>query len=452
MGGSDGGRTLYRYRFGTAEYDESRRELRVAGEVVDLEPKPLEVLAYLLAHAGKPVSRRQLLDAVWGRRPAVDNVVGNTVLKLRRALGPDNARRVVTLPRVGLRIEEPVERIVIPPPTLARARSPGTGVPLRPNWVLERQLGSGNVWLARQVRTGRCLVYRFADDEACLRALRREMALLRLLREALPRASGFVDVVDWNFSELPFFVEARYAGENLADWSQREGRLSAMPTAQRIELFLQVADTVAAAHGVGVLHQALQPSCVLVQARTDGGWTLRLTGFGGTRLPLADLDIADDDGAFRDHRTPPSPYRAPELSVDGIPTVQSDLYALGVILYQMLIADLSRPPAPGVASQIEDVRLRAQLARALHDDPAQRFGSVAELAAQLRTLAPATVRGAGPSDPPNEIRTEVRRVWQYRPLIVLAAVLIAAALAGSLGFRMGAERPTGNAVVPCVQE
>ena len=48
---------FYRWRFGTVEFDEARRELRVAGLAVDIEHKPLEVLSLLLRHAGEAVTK-----------------------------------------------------------------------------------------------------------------------------------------------------------------------------------------------------------------------------------------------------------------------------------------------------------------------------------------------------------------------------------------------------------
>jgi non-specific serine/threonine protein kinase len=80
---------LYRYRFGTAEFDEARSELRVGGLPVELEPRPAQVLLQLLRHPDELVTREELFDAVWGDRPTVDNVLANAVAKLRKALGPE---------------------------------------------------------------------------------------------------------------------------------------------------------------------------------------------------------------------------------------------------------------------------------------------------------------------------------------------------------------------------
>jgi non-specific serine/threonine protein kinase len=70
---------LYRYRFGSVQFDESRFELEVAGTVVDLELKPLQVLGQLLAHAGEVVSREELLEEIWAGRVTVEHVLTNAV-------------------------------------------------------------------------------------------------------------------------------------------------------------------------------------------------------------------------------------------------------------------------------------------------------------------------------------------------------------------------------------
>lgn len=449
---ADKGSVLYRYRFGSAEYDALRRELRVGGIVVDLEPKPMEVLAFLLEHAGEAVSREQLLDTVWGRRPAIDNLVANTVLKLRRALGPDNAQRIVTLPRIGFRIDEPVERIAV-----GRQRPgaldfrPGAQVPMRPHWVLERRLGlpGGNeVWLARQTKTGRLQVFKFAGDGSRLSALKREVTLYRLLSRALPATDGFVEIVDWNFSDPPFFVEAEYAGENLADWAAQDARLAKMPAPDRIALFLRIADAVSAAHGAGVLHKDLKPTNVLVHERDGGELDVRLTDFGSARLleseRLAEMGITVM-GLTREFGSASSGtpvYMAPELIAGGSPTLQSDLYSLGVMLYQMLAGDLSRPLAAGWERDIADPLLREDIAGAVHGDPAQRLGSVTQLIERLRTLDARRVQNQERQRREAEaeaLAAQVARAKARRPLLVATVCVLIAGLIASFGFYLRSE-------------
>src|SRR5690606_28723635 len=71
------------WTFGEAEFDEGRWQLRVRGEPVDLERRPLEVLQYLLRHAGEAVTKDELLAAAWSGRVVVEAVLTNAIGKLR---------------------------------------------------------------------------------------------------------------------------------------------------------------------------------------------------------------------------------------------------------------------------------------------------------------------------------------------------------------------------------
>src|SRR5205814_8140467 len=87
------------WTFAGREFDESRLELRVNGKPVELELKPLEILLQLLKHAGEVVSKDELLDAVWPGLSVAEGSLSTAVYKLRKALGDDDSRIVVTVPR-----------------------------------------------------------------------------------------------------------------------------------------------------------------------------------------------------------------------------------------------------------------------------------------------------------------------------------------------------------------
>jgi DNA-binding winged helix-turn-helix (wHTH) protein len=150
---ASGRAALYRYRFGDAVFDESRFELEVAGAVVELELKPLQVLGQLLAHAGEVVSREELLEEIWTGRVTVEHVLTNAVAKLRKALGAADGERILTVPRIGYRLTGPVEKAAVGARLASRLDlkigAPVTG---REHFVLERQLSASagaEVWVAR---------------------------------------------------------------------------------------------------------------------------------------------------------------------------------------------------------------------------------------------------------------------------------------------------------------
>lgn len=390
---------LFRYRFGSAEFDEARFELRVAGTPVEIQRKPLEILACLLAHAGEVVTKDELLDLVWEGRPTVENVIANAVAKLRGALGAENADRIVTQPRVGYRFTGNFERTAVGRTWTSQLElAAGMPVPARPNFVLEAMLSrsvASEVWLARHSKTREARVYKFSPDGERLAALKREATVARLLRENLGEQRFFAKLLDWNFEVPPFFLEYEYGGQNLAEWAKGEGALASLSTSQRLALFLQIVDGVAAAHAVGVLHKDLKPANVLVGANESGECELKLTDFGSSRLlepgrlaalGITQLGLTMTASVLSDSGSGTPLYLAPELLTGAPPTVRSDVYALGVMLYQILVGDFRKPLTPGWERDIADPLLRQDIADAAAGDPARRLQTAVELAERLRRL------------------------------------------------------------------
>ena len=397
MFGGDMDVQLYRWRFGTVEYDEARRELRIAGLPVEIEHKPLEVLSLLLRHAGEVVTKAELFETAWAGRVTVDNVLATAVGKLRKALDATGESRIATVPRVGYRFDGPLERMAVgAAPSSPLALEAGQPVPGRDHFLLERQLGrtlGSEVWLARHPRSRDARVFKFALDGKHLASIKREATLLRLLRESLGERDDFTRIVDWNFESAPYFLESEYGGESLADWAADGDRLARMDTAQRLAFLLPAIKAVAAAHDVGVLHKDLKPANVLVAQRGED-WQLRLTDFGSSRLlqpeRLAELCITRLGMTVADAASESSSgtplYLAPELLAGQPATTRSDVYALGVMLYQWLAGDLRRPLAPGWERDIPDPLLRDDIAQATDTDPDRRMGNADELAARLQRL------------------------------------------------------------------
>lgn len=387
--------TLYRYRFGVAEFDESRFTLTVSGLAVDLEQKPLQVLAVLLRQVSKAVSREDLYSAVWAGRVTVDQVLTNAVAKLRKALGEREGGRIVTLPRTGYRFEGPVERTAVGARFASRLDlEAGEPVPGRERITLQSQLSvsvDSEVWLAKDTKTGELCVFKFCHDAERVSTLKREATLYRVLRESLGERDDLVRILDWNFETSPYYLESEYGGPNLVRWAQTDGALAALSRDDRLALFLQIADTVAAAHAVGVLHKDLKPTNVLVSAPPGARPKVRLIDFGSGRLlepgRLAELGITQlGMTVVQDPGSGTPLYLAPEIIAGRAPTIQSDVYALGLILYQLLVADVRRPMAPGWENEIGDPLLAADIGAATHGDPAKRLNNVPELTARLRSL------------------------------------------------------------------
>jgi eukaryotic-like serine/threonine-protein kinase len=429
---------LYRWRFGAVEFDEARNELRVAGLPVEVEHKPLQVLALLLRHAGEVVTKEELFDTVWAGRITVDHVLATAIGKLRRALETGGEGRIATLPRIGYRFDGPVERIAVgQQPASALKLEQGQPVPGREHFLLERPLGQtlgSEVWLARQPRSREARVFKFSLDGEHLSAIKREATLARVLHDTLGERDDFVRVYDWNFESPPFFLECEYGGQALPEWAAEGDRLASMARDDRIAFFAEIADAVAAAHGVGVLHKDLKPANILVAPRGDG-WRPRLTDFGNSRLlqperleelGITRLGMTVDRAGDASSGTPL--YLAPELVTGQPATVRSDLYALGVILYQWLVGDLRRPMAPGWEREIDDPLLRRDVAEATDNDPARRLADAAELADRLRRLPQRhaeRARREADERAAEALRTALERNRVRRPWLIAAMVVLA---------------------------
>ena len=360
-----GAQTLYRHRFDDVEFDAARVELRVAGARVELEQRPLQVLALLLRHVDEVVPRHAFFDQVWQGRPTVDNVLANAVAKLRKALGATAGARLLNVPRVGYRLRGPVERVIAGRRAIAPfALRAGQPIPGRGHFRLLECLdphATASVWRVRHDKTGETRVYKFATDAERLDALKREVTIHRVLRESLGERDDLVRVVDWNFDAPPCWLQSEDGGRDLARWAREEPAFAGASVERRIEWFLQVVDAVAAAHRAGVLHKDLKPANVLV-AKNGEGWQLRVADFGSGRLleprRLQDLGITrmgmTVSGAMPDRAGMTLLYLAPEVLAGEAPSLRSDVYALGLMLLQMLAGDLHRTLAPGWEHAIAD--------------------------------------------------------------------------------------------------
>ena len=173
---------------------------------------------------------------------------------------------------------------------------------------------------------------------------------------------------------------------------------------------IQIADGLSAAHLLGIFHRDLKPANVML---TDGG-LIKILDFGLARQ--LDVDEADFDPASPGRRMPPQPeatytarggtiaYMAPEQFVTGRSSVQSDVFALGLILYELCSGrhPFHRPDAPefqtiraiqfaeppNLREIVPDlpIELESVILRCLEKQPSARFASAADVREGLRTV------------------------------------------------------------------
>lgn len=384
------------WRFADCEFDELSRELRVRGSVVPIEAKPLDILIQLLSHPGEVLTKEELLTAVWSDVEVVDGSLATAVSKLRKALGDDERPVIATIPRIGYRLAVPVICTTVgAPPVPAPEFSPGDPVPRREQWVLVERLegsGSSDVWIAEHSKTRERRVFKFAADAVHLQGLKREITVSRLLRDALGERPDFVRTLEWNLEAPPFFLESEYAGPNLAQWADEQRGLANVPRAVRLQILVDAARAVAAAHDLGVLHKDLKPGNILMAPTRPA--TVKVADFGSAALSdpsrlqaLGITNLGFTTSADKDRSlTGTLMYMAPEVLAGQSPSASADVYALGVLLYQMLVGDFRTPLAAGWEAGIDDPILCRDIADAANGDPAKRLHSAAAFAERLSTV------------------------------------------------------------------
>jgi Protein kinase domain len=242
------------------------------------------------------------------------------------------------------------------------------------------------------------------------------------------------------------FLTMEYVdGEDLATLLRRIGRL---PQDKAIEIARQLCAGIAAAHERGVLHRDLKPANVMI----DGDGNVRITDFG--------LAVAAGDLNMSRAGTPQ--YMAPEQLSGGAATVKSDIYALGLVLFEMFtgkrafeaktfneLVKLHESPAvttpTSVVRDLDPVVERIIL-RCLEHDPAQRPGSALAVAAALPGGDPLAAALAAGETPSPEMVAAAGERSAFSPVIGLS--LFAAVIAGLLTMAVLSDRVILAARIP----
>jgi serine/threonine-protein kinase len=228
----------------------------------------------------------------------------------------------------------------------------------------------------------------------------------------------------------------------------RNGRI---PTDKAVEYVQQVLTALAYAHARGIVHRDIKPANMML----TGSGVVKLMDFGIAR-------IAADQKLTQTGRTVGSLYYMSPEQINGADLdARSDLYSLGISLYELVTksrpfqgdSDYSIMAAHLEAQPVPPIEVDPSLPRALNDiilmsiakDPAQRFQSADAFRAALRSVSPAPVASSAPTAMPAPPRAASSRRGVYMALgsIVTVAVLAVAALQGPKLFESSsASSPT----------
>ena len=323
---------------------------------------------------------------------------------------------------------------------------------------VERELGAGGmatVYLARDIKHER---------DVALKVLREDLSASigagRFLREIKIAAQlqhpHILPLLDSGEADgRLYFVMPYVRGQSLRERLAREGEL---PVHEAVRLLIEIVDALAEAHAHGVVHRDIKPDNVMLSGRhalvTDFGVAKAISEATG-RNSITTLGVAVG--------TPT--YMSPEQAVaDPHVDHRSDIYAVGVVAYEMLTG---RPPFVGgspqqvLAAQVTATPDRVSkhraavspaldqiVSRCLEKRPSDRFQSASELLAALEPLAtPST--GMTPAELPPVMAGGRRPAWL---LPAIAAAVVGALVVGSIMYaRRGGSATARTAALDRVQ-
>jgi eukaryotic-like serine/threonine-protein kinase len=260
--------------------------------------------------------------------------------------------------------------------------------------------GMGTVMAATHLHLEQRVALKFllpsmaAKADIVQRFLREARAAVKIHSEHVAR------VLDVGTHEgSPYMVMEYLEGGDLAQILAARG---ALPAGEAVGYVLEACEAIAEAHALGIVHRDLKPANLYLAQRPGGKPAIKVLDFGISKAPAATVD----DVLTKTSAVMGSPsYMSPEQLVSAASVdPRADVWALGVVLYEMLTCSLpftaaSMPELVGAILQraprpIEAVRegvpqgMRAIVDRCLQKDPAGRYANVAELARALLPFGP----------------------------------------------------------------
>jgi eukaryotic-like serine/threonine-protein kinase len=473
-------------------------ELRRAGKSLKLERIPMELLVLLVERRGELVARDQIIERIWGKDVFLDtdNSINAAIRKIRQVLkdDPDRPRFVVTITGKGYRFVAPVEEAS--PPSAAPSPSSGSEVVIPDgenllgkkvsHYRILQILGGGGmgvVYMAEDLKLGRRVAMKFLPGELASDPT----AFERLQREA--RAASALDHPNiCSIYELgehegqPFIVMQLLEGQTLREWIESAVKPDAPSRVGNVlDLAIQIADGLEAAHQKGIIHRDIKPANIFVtrsgQAKildfgvakfvdaaelTEGKSGGIPRAFEGSRAGVMDAHLTRTGASMG---TPS--YLSPEqIRREKIDT-RTDLFSFGLVLYEMAtgqkafsgstatliqeaVLHAAVMPARQVQPQVSH-ELESIIDRAIEKDRDLRYQTAGSIRADLRRLKKernvgerighgngadqGSVPLVAPAERQDTGASRGRRSWGWKRLAMVTGIVVGIVAAGALYIR-----------------
>ncbi|MFZ0793100.1 MAG: protein kinase, partial [Candidatus Korobacteraceae bacterium] len=449
-----------RVRVGVFQLDLRAGELRQGDQSIRLQEKSFRILQILIEGKGELVTRDEIQKRLWPNDTVVDfeHGINSAIKRLRTALGDSavSPKYVETLAGRGYRLMVPVLSVEASPAEMF----PRTGVATHQSGAAEEQLrletsrltgtkvshyrvlevigggGMGLVYKAEDLKLGRQVALKFlpeelATDADALQRFEREAQTASLLNH--PNICTIYEVEEHECK--PFIVMELLEGETLRDHLSRAGDAQkALPLEQLLNIGLQISAALQAAHGKGIIHRDIKPANIFL---TDSG-QVKILDFGVAKqttaaeeaagskdesdkkveagnLPVTDIAAIDRSVTRTGATMGTTGYMSPEQVRGEKLDTRTDLFSLGLILYEMatgqraFTGDSARTVHDAILHQspvaVHDLnsKLPPELERiidkALEKDRELRYQAAGDLRADLQAISPeerAVARGPLP--------------------------------------------------------
>jgi tetratricopeptide (TPR) repeat protein len=263
--------------------------------------------------------------------------------------------------------------------------------------------GMGEVYEAEDLELGRRIAIKTIRGELApedhLHWMKREVQAARRVQH--PNVCRVFDVVETQTAtreSVVFLTMELLEGETLSEKLRREGPLIER---QALPLIRQMVAALSAAHQAGVVHRDFKSGNVMILPRKGAAPRVMITDFGLARQIPSDRQVTtkQSTGSRGGYGTPA--YMAPEQILSGKVGPAADIYALGVVLYEMLTGALpfaedsplamavkktrERPVAPEKLATALRPTWSAAILKCLEADPKRRFGNLREILTHLET-------------------------------------------------------------------